>query len=149
MRLLCVDFGNVCRGPMVEAVLRARLGRAGLVEAVESAGISVVSPGEPPDPRARAVAAARGYRIEGFRARALASADFARYDRVFAVDRYVLDGLLAQAPAARAGGLRLLHPEGVEIADPYEGATEDFVRALDLIEDAADGLAAALARARI
>ncbi len=142
MRLLCVDLGNLCRGPMAEAVLGARFRAAGLPVEVASAGIEVVQAGDPPDPRARAVTEARGYSLAGLSCRRLRAEDLARADEVLALDRYVLARILPAAP----GRARLLHPEGLEIADPYDGPGEEFARALDLIEDAADGLVARLAR---
>ena len=58
---------------MAEAVLRQRLQSAGLdaVVAVESAGTTSSHRGEPPDPRAVARAEARGYDLQGQRARSL------------------------------------------------------------------------------
>ena len=96
--------------------------------------------------RAIAVAAARGYRLDGIRCRGIEDADFRDFDRLFAVDRYVLDRLRRVIPGGSAARTRLLHPEGSDIADPYEGSLEAFSLALDAIEDAADGIAAQLCR---
>lgn len=148
MRLLCVDLGNICRGPMAEAVLRRRLTERCPDIVIDSAGIDIVTAGVPPDPRAIAAAGARGYRLDGIRCRALDPADCEGFTLLLAVDRYVLDRLRTVCTVAERRKARLLHPEGVEIADPYEGSMEDFGLSLDMIEEAVEGLAIHLRQAR-
>ena len=72
MRLLVVCLGNICRSPMAEGWLSARIAQtpdlAGRIE-VDSAGLGRWHVGDPPDPRAIATAAAHGIDISGQRAR--------------------------------------------------------------------------------
>ncbi len=149
MRVLCVDLGNLCRGPMAEAVLRARLGRAGLCCEVGSAGVGILRAGDPPDLRAVLAAEARGYDLRAKTCRALEPDEPLRHDLVLAMDRWILGELFQLAPEGRDGRIRLLHPEGREVIDPHGGTPADFELALDIIEDAADGLAAILAARRL
>ena len=70
-RLLVVCLGNICRSPMAEGALRARLDAsplAGRVQ-VDSAGTGDWHVGDPPDPRAVACAARNGVDIAAQRAR--------------------------------------------------------------------------------
>ncbi|MGF1444794.1 MAG: hypothetical protein ACFBRM_01170 [Pikeienuella sp.] len=144
MHLLCIDFGNICRGPLAEVVFRQKLGAAGLPAKVESAGISIIEPGVPPDPRAVQVARAKGYRLDDKRCRPLSGIEIAQFDVWLAVDRYVQDHLRTWPLPTNGRRVRLLHPEGIEILDPHDGTMEDFERALDLIEEAAEVFAARL-----
>ncbi|MEO5565746.1 MAG: low molecular weight phosphotyrosine protein phosphatase, partial [Luteimonas sp.] len=61
-RLLIVCLGNICRSPMAEGALRARLQAAGLSGRVkvDSAGLGNWHAGQPPDRRAIKCAAGHG-----------------------------------------------------------------------------------------
>jgi protein-tyrosine phosphatase len=152
LRVLMVCMGNLCRSPMAEAVLRAKLVQAGLdrAVAVDSAGTLGAFRGSPPDPRAVARAAARGYRLDAISSRPLADADFERFDLLLAMDRDNLERLRERGPAERQDRLQLLLPFAAqaggkelpadEVPDPYYGPPAAFDAALDLIEPACDGL---------
>lgn len=145
--ILFVCLGNICRSPTAEAVFRARAGRAGLAGQLEidSAGTGDWHVGHPPDRRAIAAAATRGYDLAGLRARQVAVDDFHRFGWVLAMDRANLRDLSSLRPRSFAGHLGLfldLAPQlGVrEVPDPYYGGAEGFERVLDLIETASDAL---------
>ena len=148
MRFLMVCTGNICRSPMAEGVMRQRIAGAGLADRmqVESAGTHGYHVGDPPDRRAQATAARRGYPIGEQRARRVVPADYDRFDLLVAMDRGHL-GLLRQALPSddRADRLTLLldhapGPSGGDVPDPYYGDVRDFEQALDLIERGVDGL---------
>jgi len=129
-RILFVCMGNICRSPTVEAVARAEFARAGLAIEVDSAGTEDYHVGEPPDPRAIRVGAARGYDLSPLRARQVSRDDFLRFDRVYAMDRVNLRALQRVRPAdATAAALFL---GDAELPDPYYGGSAEFERALDL-----------------
>jgi protein-tyrosine phosphatase len=146
LNVVMVCLGNICRSPTAEAVLRAKLAHAGLEQriGVASAGTHGER-GSPPDARAVAAAAKRGYDLSSIRSRRFGSADFERFDVVLAMDRDNLQHLSSHCPAALAGrlGLLLLHAPAAElqeVPDPYYGGVAGFDRVLDLIEPACDGL---------
>lgn len=147
LRVLMVCMGNLCRSPMAEAVLRAKLQRAGLGEAVvvDSAGTHGFHKGSRPDPRAVAQAARRGYVLDGLKSRPVVADDFMRFDLLLAMDRDNLDALRERCPPAEHGRLRLLMPFAPaapvdEVPDPYYGSVAGFDIVLDMLEPACDGL---------
>lgn len=140
MRILCVCLGNICRSPMAEGVIRAKAAIAGIEVEVDSAGTGAYHVGNPPDPRGLKAAAARGYDNSGQRARQVTARDFHEFDLILAMDGSNLADLQGAKPPDARCEIRLFHPAGTEIPDPYYGGPEDYDHALDLIEDAADHL---------
>ena len=147
MKILFVCLGNICRSPTAEAVLRALAAREApeLPLEVDSAGTAGYHIGEPPDPRAAAAGARRGYDLRALRARLVESEDFERFDLILAMDEENLRVLRGRAPAVAHGRLRLFlefAPAGspAEVPDPYYGGPNGFEEVLDLAEAAARGL---------
>lgn len=146
-------MGNICRSPIAEGVVRLMAERAGLAADIEvdSAGTHGYHEGELPDPRARRVAASRGYDLSRLRARSVKVQDFSRFDRILAMDRQNLANLRRSCPEEHRFklGLFLGYAEGLavdEVPDPYYGGTEGFEKVLDLCEAAGAGLVEAIAR---
>ncbi len=145
--VLFVCLGNICRSPTAEAVFRVHAERSGLGNrlAIDSAGTGSWHVGHPPDRRAIAHAAKRGYDLTPLRARQVGPADFERFAWILAMDRANLRELEALRPQGFSGQLGLfldVAPElGVrEVPDPYYGGREGFERVLDLIEHASEAL---------
>lgn len=146
-RILFVCMGNICRSPTAEGVTRTLAERGGLAAGFEfdSAGTHGYHIGKAPDARATKAAAARGYDLSSLKARRVDSADFARFDRILAMDRDNLELLRQACPREHHGKLGLFlefasRNDEDEVPDPYYGGPEGFERVLDLIEDAARGL---------
>ena len=146
-RILFVCMGNICRSPTAEGVTRAVAEKKGLVDRFEfdSAGTHGYHIGNPPDARARAAAAKRGYDLSPLKARQVNEFDFVRFDRILAMDRDNLELLRKACPQEHHVKLGLFleyasRSAGDEVPDPYYGGPEGFERVLDMIEDAADGL---------
>ena len=99
-RILLVCMGNICRSPTAEGVLKKIIKNSGLEMFIEvdSAGTHGYHAGEPPDPRAIAAAAKRGYDLKGLRARKVRRDDFALFDLVLAMDRENVATLMALCP---------------------------------------------------
>ena len=108
-RVLFVCLGNICRSPTAEVVFRAAAARAGLAHRIEidSAGTGDWHVGNPPDYRATAHAARRGYDLRALRGRQVCADDFRRYDWILAMDQSVLEELEALRPPDFAGHLGL------------------------------------------
>jgi protein-tyrosine phosphatase len=145
--VLFMCMGNICRSPTAEGVFRERVARAGMAGRIliASAGTGDWHVGEPPDRRAIAHAARRGYDLTKLRARQICEADFQRFRWILAMDRANLREIASMRPAGHDGhvGLFLEVAPGLgvtEIPDPFYGGADGFERALDLIEAASDSL---------
>lgn len=158
IRVMTVCTGNICRSPMAEVVLRARIEAVGLGDlvVVDSRGTSDEEHGNPIDRRARAALTARGYAVPGHTARQARVSDLRENDLVLAMtagharalrrlggaelaDRVVLYRTFdPAAPVLPPGGPEHL----LDVDDPWYGGPDDFERCLDEIEAAADGVVA-------
>jgi protein-tyrosine phosphatase len=152
--VLFVCMGNICRSPTAEGVFRHRVEAAGLAcdIVIDSAGTHGYHVGEPPDKRSMEFASRRGYDLSAQRSRKVAATDFAAFDRVLAMDHDNLRLLEAACPPQHRLklGLFMAHASrsaSAVVPDPYYGGERGFDVVLDYIEDASDGLIAAL-RAR-
>lgn len=146
-RILFVCTGNICRSPTAEGVARALAEKQGVghLFTFDSAGTMGYHSGEPPDRRAIAAAARRGYDLTPLRARQVTEKDFFRFDYVLAMDRGHLKVLEKLCPAECRQGLGLFLEYGGktpedEVPDPYYGGPEGFDYVLSLVENAADQL---------
>jgi protein-tyrosine phosphatase len=149
--ILFVCMGNICRSPLAEGIVRDRARRAGVALELDSAGTHAYHVGEPPDPRARAVARRFGCDIDGLRARQVVDDDFHRFDLILAADRSNLGLLMRRRPATASAELALLaewcrHPACTEVPDPYYDGDEAFETVCRLLEGCADGLLRRLAK---
>lgn len=150
LRLLVVCLGNICRSPMAEGALRARIAAAGLGRRVviDSAGTGDWHVGNPPDPRSIRTAKGHGVDIADLRGRQLSRADFDRFDWLLCADRSNLHDVqaLASDAAARDKVALLLDWAGVkaggEIPDPYTGGARHFEQVWEMLDRAASGVLA-------
>ncbi|APP74251.1 low molecular weight protein-tyrosine-phosphatase [Xanthomonas vesicatoria] len=153
MKVLIVCLGNICRSPMGEGALRARLDEARLSRRIEvdSAGTGDWHAGDPPDPRAIRCARGHGVDISGLRARQVHDEDFEHFDWLLCADGNNLRDLQRLAPAAARDKLALWLPwAGVDarddIPDPYTGGSKDFEDVWQLVDTAARQTVARLTR---
>ncbi len=144
-------MGNICRSPTAEGVFRHLLKRHGLENKVEvdSAGTHGYHVGESPDLRTQRAALERGYDLSQIRARRVAPQDLEYFDLVLAMDKNNLDSLRRMAPPDKQDRIKLLMDysenfDDDEVPDPFYGLGYDFDLVIDMVEDAAKGLAKAL-----
>lgn len=143
MRVLFVCLGNICRSPSAEGVFRA------IAPGVDtdSAGTAGWHVGKPPYGPMQDAALARDVDLSDLRARQFMAADYARFDLIIGMDAENIANIEALRPDGSDTEVRLFTDyapdRGIsEVPDPYY--TRDFDGALDLIEDCARGLKAAL-----
>ena len=140
-------MGNICRSPTAEGVFRQLVRDAELENRIDtdSAGTHAYHLGEPPDPRAVAIASGQGIDLTGLIARHVVESDFFRFDHILAMDRNNLMELQQIRPVESAVEPCLLldyAPEltETEVPDPYFGTLGDYQLAMDLIYAGARGL---------
>lgn len=148
-KVLFVCMGNICRSPTAEGVFRQRVREAGLEQriTIDSAGTHDYHIGKPPDRRAQAAAAGRGYDLSGLRGRQVEKRDFDEFDYILAMDAENLANLNRIKPAKHKAQVKLFLEFARdhalrEVPDPYYGGAQGFERVLDMVEDAAAGLLA-------
>ena len=139
VKVLMVCLGNICRSPLAEGILADMTDSA--VCRVDSAGTASYHLGKPPDPRSVRVAAANGIDISRQRCRQFETADFDRFDYIFAMDRENLEHLrsMARNQDDLAKVSLLLEAGGLgakEVPDPYYGGPEGFEQVFGLIREA-------------
>ncbi|GAB3857032.1 low molecular weight protein-tyrosine-phosphatase [Nocardioides maradonensis] len=147
-RIALVCLGNICRSPVADVVLSARVREAGLAGVVEvvSAGTGDWHAGEPMDRRSAATLTGAGYDATRHRAQQVATTWFAECDLVLAMDRSNLADLRALAgAAAEPDRIRLFRDfdpvdPGAEVPDPYYGGPSGFDDVLTMVERTADAL---------
>jgi protein-tyrosine phosphatase len=148
IRVLVVCMGNICRSPLAASALHAQIEKGGLAGRIEvdSAGTYAGHQGEKADPRAVAVASARGYQqIHRERARRVSRQDFERFDLLLAMDRDNLSNLQHQCPPEHAQKVHLFLDfagvgAGAEVPDPYYGNAAGFERVMALCDAGAEGV---------
>lgn len=142
-----VCLGNICRSPMAEgiftAIARERWPERDLI--IASAGTGGWHAGNPPDPRACAVAAQYGVDISQLRARRFQPDDFHRYDLILAMDAANLAEVNRYRPGAGGRAQTALYLDYAlgrvgDVEDPYYGGAEDFEAVYALLESAARAL---------
>ena len=160
-RITAVCLGNICRSPMAEAVIRARVEDAGLGAAVlvDSAGTDGWHIGEDADPRALQTLRAAGYDLM-HSGRQITTEWFlepGRPDLLLTMDSSNYATVIALAPdEASRERVRMMRsfdpalaglPAGdprLDVPDPWYGDHDGFSDVLAMLEAAADGLVADL-----
>ena len=151
VRVLFVCMGNICRSPTAQALFREAVTAARLDDEIttDSAGTHAYHIGNPPDARATATALERHIDMTDLRARQVCEPDFEQFDYVVAMDRDNLALLEASCPSEAQDRLSLMldwaEGWGDEVPDPYYGSDEGFIRVLDMLTAASQGLLAHIA----
>lgn len=141
-----VCLGNICRSPMADVVLTARVEEAGLAGrvAVVSSGTGDWHVGNPMDARAAATLTAAGYDPSLHRARHWSTAWLDEHDLVLAMDGSNLADVGGAGERVRLfRDFDPVEPSG-EVPDPYYGGDDGFEEVLTMVERTCATLVGAL-----
>ncbi|WP_374957207.1 low molecular weight protein-tyrosine-phosphatase [Gilvibacter sp.] len=142
-RILMVCLGNICRSPLAEGIMRAKLFGRNNYE-LESAGTGGWHVGDPPDPRSVAIAKEMGLDITGQRGRQFKATDFDRFDHIFVMDnsnhRDVLKLARTEHDKQKVSLIldTLFPGENVDVPDPYYGGNDGFAKVYDMLDQACE-----------
>lgn len=148
-KILMVCLGNICRSPLAEGIMRAKLSKDFIVD---SAGTGGWHAGELPDKRSISTAKNRGLDITSQRARQFKISDFDTFDYIYVMDNSNYKDVMALAPNEEAKSkvkliLNELFPnENVDVPDPYYGGQDGFENVFDMLNEACDVIAGKLKR---
>ncbi|MEA1081427.1 low molecular weight protein-tyrosine-phosphatase [Marinobacter qingdaonensis] len=135
--ILIVCVGNICRSPMAEYLMRARLAHRS-DKSVSSAGIGALV-GEPADLTAQAILAEHGIDAKDHRARQVTTDTLAGADLILAMEDKHLKRLHELAPEIRGRAFLLgKWQDDQPVPDPYRQQRPAFDHAFQLISDATD-----------
>lgn len=140
-----VCLGNICRSPLAEGILAAKVDASSVV--VDSAGTGGWHAGELPDSRSIAVARKNGLDITNQRARKFKKADLDHFDRIYVMDNSNYRDVIQMADTDIHREkveliLNLVFPgENVDVPDPYYGGDQGFDRVFAMLEEACEIIA--------
>lgn len=140
-----VCLGNICRSPLAEGILRAKVDSRQVL--VESAGTGGWHVGEQPDPRSIAVARKNGLDITYQRGRQFSQEDFHRFDHIYVMDSSNHRDVIGLAPSdefAKKVQLimeELFPGENMDVPDPYHGGDHGFDQVFRMLDEACDRIA--------
>lgn len=141
MKFLMVCLGNICRSPIAEGIMKAKLAAANIQGKVDSAGVLSYHSGEAPDKRAISVAGKYQVDISGQVARQFRKSDFVDFDVILVMDRsvYAEIAALAQTDGERNKVRLFLEFAGIneitEVPDPYYGGQEGFEMVYNMLDE--------------
>ncbi|PVW16518.1 low molecular weight protein-tyrosine-phosphatase [Marixanthomonas spongiae] len=144
-KILMVCLGNICRSPLAEGLLKAKVDPDKVY--VTSAGTGHWHVGEQPDPRSIAVAKKNNLDITDQRGRQFKAEDFNEFDHIFVMDNSNKENVLklAKTEADRKKVQLILDEifpgENVDVPDPYYGGDSGFDRVYDMLNQACQSIA--------
>ena len=148
-KILMVCLGNICRSPLAEGIMRAKLSNDFIVD---SAGTGGWHAGELPDKRSIATAKNKGLDITHQRARQFKISDFDTFDYIYVMDNSNYKDVVALAPNEKSKSkvkliLNEIFPgENVDLPDPYYGGQDGFENVFNMLNEACDVIAGKLKR---
>ncbi|SEF63004.1 protein-tyrosine phosphatase [Halpernia humi] len=135
MKILMVCLGNICRSPLAEGILKAKLPKN---FAVESAGTIAMHQGNAPDSRSIKVAKKHGLDISHQKSKHLKAEDLENFDLIFCMDKHNLQDVKDLASNENQVKKISLILENAEVPDPYYGTNEDFENVFQLLDKACE-----------
>ncbi|MCG2430790.1 low molecular weight protein-tyrosine-phosphatase [Aequorivita xiaoshiensis] len=140
-----VCLGNICRSPLAEGILKAKVDSSKVI--VDSAGTGSWHVGSKPDSRSIAVAKKNNLDITDQRGRQFSVSDFDEFDHIYVMDNSNKENVLDLAKNEEHRGkvkliLNEIFPgENVDVPDPYYGGDSGFDDVYKMLEEACEVIA--------
>ena len=142
VKILMVCLGNICRSPLAEGLLAAKLPKDKFY--VDSAGTGAYHIGKQPDQRSVLTAQKKGLDITYQKARQFTLRDFEDFDYIFVMDNTNYDDVLYLAKNDSHKKkvhliLNELFPgDNVDVPDPYYGLQNGFDMVYEMLDETCD-----------
>lgn len=136
-------MGNICRSPLAEGIMKAKIKQHGLNWEVDSAGTSAHHAGELPDPRSIKAAKDKGLDITDQRSRPFRGYDLEEFDLIFAMDSSNFTDIIRHAQNnTEKSKVKMIMNEvtpgkNINIPDPYYGEF-GYDNVYQLLDEACD-----------
>ncbi len=138
-----VCLGNICRSPLAEGIMKAKLPDH---YRVDSAGTISIHEGEHPDKRAIKTAANHDIDISKQRSRPITRKDFETFDKIYCMDIDVLGDVVSKTKNEEERRKVSLFLEvlgdykNAEVPDPYWGDMKDFENVFQLLDKGCEAI---------
>ena len=147
MKILMVCLGNICRSPMAEGIMQAKIEKYKINAEVDSAGFEPFHMGDAPDYRAVRVMKEHGIDISGQKSRIFRVSDFDVFDRIYVMD----SGNFSDVKSIAKNGIQMRKVDYIlnvsnpgsnkPVPDPYYGGEQEFEKTYQLLDSAIELLA--------
>ncbi|MDX1277765.1 low molecular weight protein-tyrosine-phosphatase [Oceanihabitans sediminis] len=141
-KILMVCLGNICRSPLAEGILQAKLPKDKFQ--VDSAGTGNYHVGELPDSRSIKVAKKYGIDITNQRGRQFKVSDFDAFDFIYVMDNSNFKNVVKLARnetdiAKVKLILNQVYPnQNYDVPDPYTDTQQGFENVFKMLDEATD-----------
>jgi protein-tyrosine phosphatase len=144
-KILMVCLGNICRSPLAEGILKAKLPNTKFT--IDSAGTGDYHVGDSPDIRSIKVAKKYGLDISTQRGRQFSTIDFDNFDYIYVMDDSNYENVIKLARnendiAKVKMILNEIFPnQNHNVPDPYTGGVQGFESTFKMLDEACEQIA--------
>jgi protein-tyrosine phosphatase len=153
VKILMVCLGNICRSPLAEGIMAAKLPKDKF--SVDSAGTGSWHIGHSPDARSISTAKKNNLDISKQKGRQFSINDFETYDYIYVMDKSNYDDVIKLAQTTEQKNkvqiiLNELYPdENVDVPDPYFGMPNGFDIVYNMLDEVCDIVAEKLKKTHL
>lgn len=139
VKILMVCLGNICRSPLAEGLLAAKLPKDKFF--VDSAGTGAYHIGKHPDQRSILTAQKNGLNISNQKARQFTARDFEDFDYIYVMDNTNYDDVIGlaknddQKKKVQLILNELFPGDNVDVPDPYYGLQNGFDMVYEMLDE--------------